>query len=169
MLNNWSGVGRLTKDPETRTISQDTLVCNFTIAINRPFKNESGEHEADFIQCQAWKKQAEFVGTYLTKGQLVAVTGAIHTRTYEKEDKSTAYVTEINVDSIQSLEKRDPATEDQIKTRWTQEWDKRSVGLDAKKKSMLKKELADKYQPMIDALKVEKQSSIKVIEDDLPF
>jgi single-strand DNA-binding protein len=153
MLNNVSLVGRLTKEPNLKVIGENT-VCNFTVAVNRPFKNKDGEREADFIQCQAWNKQAEFIGSYLHKGQLVAVTGEIHTRTYtKKDDGSNAYVTEVNVNSIQSLEKRDPQNEEDIRTAWTNEWDRKSPGLDAKGKATLKKKLADKYQPMIDALK----------------
>lgn len=165
MLNNVSLVGRLTKDPEVKTINENTTVCNFTIAVNRPFAKD-GDQQADFIQCQAWNKQADFIGTYLVKGQLVAVTGAINTRTYEK-DGSTHYVTEVNINSVQSLEKKAPATEDGIRTQWTKEWDQRSAGLDAKGKASLKKELTAKYQPMIDAL--QKPSGEGKPEDDLPF
>ena len=105
MLNNVSLVGRLTKDPETKVIGNGTAVCNFTLAVNRNFKNQAGEVEADFIQCQAWKTQAEFVGAYIKKGNLVSLTGSIATRNYEK-DGITRYVTERNVNSIQSLEKK---------------------------------------------------------------
>lgn len=158
MLNNVSLVGRLTKNPEIRTIGEETKVCNFTLAVNRPFKDEDGEKVADFIQCQAWKKQAEFMGSYLVKGQLVAVTGAIHTRTYEKADQTTAYVTEVNIDSIQSLEKREAQTEEDIKKIWTEEWNKRSVGLTKTSLAALKKDLEAKYQPQIDAIKAKPES-----------
>jgi single-strand DNA-binding protein len=168
MLNNVSLVGRLTKDPEVRTIGSDkTAVCNFTIAVNRSFKDENGERQADFIMCQAWKNQADFIGKYLVKGQLVSVTGSIHTRTYEKSDQTTAYVTEINVDQIQSLEKRESAeSEESIKAEWKKEWDKRSVGLTKAAVAKLKKDLEAKYQPRIDALYVK---SDEVKDEDLPF
>ena len=167
MLNNVSLVGRLTKDPEVRSIGTDgTKVCNFTVAVNRPFKDENGDKVADFIQCQAWKKQAEFIGNYLVKGQLVSITGSIHTRTYEKADQSTAYVTEINVDQIQSLEKRESTyTEESIKAEWKKEWDERSVGLKGLQKDKLKKDLEAKYQPRIDAL----TTSVEKPKEDLPF
>ena len=168
MLNNVSLDGRLTKDPEVRTIgSEGTAVCNFTIAVNRPFKDENGDKVADFIQCQAWKKQAEFIGNYLVKGQLVSVTGSIHTRTYEKADQTTAYVTEINVDQIQSLEKRESqVTEESIKAEWKKEWDEKSVSVKGLQKDKLKKDLEAKYQPRIDALAT---SSVEVKKEDLPF
>lgn len=164
MLNNVSLVGRFTKEPEMKVVGEHQ-VCNFTLAVNRPFKNKDGDREADFIQCQAWNKQAEFIATFLTKGQLVAVTGEIHTRSYAKDDGSTNYITEVNVSSIQSLEKCDPQTEEAIKTQWTKEWDQRVASCKTQKeKDALKTELAQKYQKMIDALK--KPSSDK---DDLPF
>ena len=162
MLNNVSLVGRLTKDPEIKIIGEGTAICNFTVAINRPYKDASGEKQCDFISCQAWKGQAEFIGTYMKKGNMVAITGAINTRTYDKEGV-THYVTEVNVNSVQSLEKKDDssqeiATEESIKKLWNDEWAKRSVGLDATSKSNLKNELAKKYQIQIDAL-----------QTDLPF
>ena len=171
MLNNVSLVGRLTKDPEVRTIgTEGTQVCNFTVAVNRPFKDENGEKVADFIQCQAWKKQAEFIGKYLVKGQLVALTGSIHTRTYEKADQTTAYVTEVNVDQIQSLEKREGSepveTEASIKAEWKKEWDEKSISLKGLAKDKLKKDLEAKYQPRINALA---KSSVEVTKEDLPF
>ena len=179
MLNNVSIVGRITKDPEVRMIgSEGTAVCNFTVAVNRPFKDENGDNIADFIQCQAWKKQAEFMGNYIVKGQLIAITGSIHTRTYEKADQTTAYVTEINVDQIQSLERREPQTEEQIKAQWTEEWNKRSVGLTKSSLASLKKDLTDKYQPMIDRLQVKKMVAKdeispakpeKATQTELPF
>lgn len=167
MQNVVALVGRLTKDPEIR-MAAETKVSGFTLAVNRPFKTEDGEQQADFIQCQAWKNQADFMEKYVVKGQLVAVQGSIRTRTYDK-DGSTIYVTEVNVDQIHSLEKREGAvqTEEQIKKAWTDEWNKRKAGLDVKKQAILKKELADKYQAKIDALK-SKQTEAP-IEDDLPY
>ena len=156
MLNNVSLVGRLTDDPKVKIIGEGTEVCNFTLAVNRSYKNASGEKECDFILMQAWKKQAEFIGTYLKKGNMVSITGAINTRTYEKNDV-THYVTEVNVNSVQSLEKKEDSdqeaqTEESIKKLWNDEWAKRSVGLDAASKKNLKKELAKKYQTQIDEI-----------------
>jgi len=168
MQNVVALVGRLTKDPDIR-MAGETKVSSFTLAVNRPFKNDDGEQQADFIQCQAWKNQAEFMEKYVVKGQLVAVQGSIRTRNYDK-DGTTIYVTEVNVDQIHSLEKREGAaqTEEQIRKAWTDEYNKRKVGLDKTKASALKKELEAKYQPKIDALK-SKPAGEKPIEDDLPF
>ena len=163
MLNNVSLVGRLTKDPESKVIGQGTAVCNFTIAVNRNFKNQDGEVYADFIMCQAWKGQAEFIGSYIKKGNLVSLTGSIATRNYEK-DGNRVYITEVNVNSIQSLEKKgdqvstDFKTVGEVKVAWNDEWNKRGVGLTGDAKENLRKELAAKYQPLEDKLKA-----------DLPF
>lgn len=173
MLNNVSLVGRLTKDPEVRKIgSENTSVCNFTVAVNRPFKDENGEKVADFIGCQAWKSQADFIGKYLVKGQLVAITGSIHTRTYEKADQTTAYVTEVNVNSIQSLERRESGeTEESIKNEWKKEWDEKSPSLKGLEKDKLKKVLQAKYQPRIDALVESAKTLDEALEEalNLPF
>jgi single-strand DNA-binding protein len=156
MLNVVALNGRLTKDPEVKVVTEKSVV-NFTLAVNRNYKNKDGEVEADFIQCQAWDKPAEFIGSYVKKGNLVSIAGSIHTRTYEK-DAVRHYVTEINVNSVQQLEKKKD-TEDaplktvsQLKEEQKAEWDKRSPGLDAQAKDNLKKELTQKYQPQIDAL-----------------
>ena len=156
-MNNVSLIGRLTKDPEVRLAGEDTKVCNFTLAVNRPYKDAP----TDFIQCQAWKQQADFIGTYLKKGQLIAVTGSVQTRTYEK-DGVTHYVTEINVNGVESLEKR-VTSEQEIRDKWTNDWNTKSVGLDAKAKAILKKDLEKIYQPQIDKIKA------SPIEEDLPF
>jgi len=157
MLNNVSLVGRLTKDPEIKVIGEGTTICNFTLAINRPYKDASGEKQCDFISCQAWKGQAEFLGTYMKKGNIIAITGAINTRTYDKEGV-IHYVTEVNVNTVQSLEKKEDSdqaplkTVAQLKHDWKVEWDSRSVGLDATSKANLKKELTQKYQSQIDKI-----------------
>lgn len=152
MLNNVSLVGRLVKDPEVKVIGAGTSVCNFTLAVNRPYKNkETNEQECDFIQCQAWKSQAEFIGSYVKKGHMVSITGAINTRNYQDKDDVTKYVTEVNVNQVSSLEKKSDSsqstmiTEALIKANWKIEWDQRSVGLDSASKANLKKELTKKY------------------------
>lgn len=164
MMNVVTLVGRPTKELELKIIGEGTPVCNFTLAVNRPYKNKDGENEADFIQCQAWNKQAEFLGTYIQKGQLIGIVGSINTRTYEK-DGVTHYVTEVNVNSVQSLEFKEKAeaeSEEAIKAQWIAEWNKRSAGLDPKAKENLKRELTKKYQPRIDALMMQ-------VKEELPF
>lgn len=106
MINRTVLAGRLVRDPELRYTSNGVAVSNFTLACNRPFKNQDGEQEADFIQCVAWRKQAENIANYMKKGSLVGVDGRIQTRSYEGQDGKMVYVTEVLAESIQFLESR---------------------------------------------------------------
>ncbi len=96
-------VGRLTKDPEMRTTSSGIAVTSFTVAVNRTYADQSGERQTDFINCVIWRKQAENVAKYCTKGSLVAVEGRIQTRSYDHQDGSKRYVTEVVCDSVNFL------------------------------------------------------------------
>jgi single-strand DNA-binding protein len=104
-------MGRLTRDPEVRYTSSNRAVCQFTIAIDRPFTNQaSGQREADFINVVAWDKTGENVGKYMTKGRLVAVEGRIQTRNYENNEGRRVYVTEVVANNVQFLESRNATT-----------------------------------------------------------
>lgn len=105
MINNWVGVGRLTRDPELRKTQSGTSVLSFTVAVNRKFKKD-GEETADFINCVAWNQTADFLSRYANKGSLVGVEGRIQTRNYEDKTGNRVYVTEIVADSVQLLESR---------------------------------------------------------------
>jgi single-strand DNA-binding protein len=113
MINKVILVGRLTKDPEIRYTAQNVPVVSFTIAVSRPFVNQtSGEREADFIPVVLWRKQAETVKKYLTKGALAGVEGRIQRRTYEGVDGQKRYVTEVLADNVYFLEsKGNPETD----------------------------------------------------------
>ncbi|MGN7311478.1 single-stranded DNA-binding protein [Alkalicoccobacillus gibsonii] len=106
MLNRVVLVGRLTKDPELRYLGDGTAVANFTLAVNRPFSNSSGEREADFINCVVWRKPAENVANFLSKGSLAGVDGRVQTRSYDNNEGRRVYVTEIVAESVQFLEPR---------------------------------------------------------------
>lgn len=105
MMNRVILVGRITKDPEVKTTQSNIPVCSFTLAVNRQFTDQSGERQADFIQCVVWRKQAENLERYVKKGALLGVEGRIQTRQYES-DNGMRYVTEVLCDSIQFLESR---------------------------------------------------------------
>jgi single-strand DNA-binding protein len=96
-------VGHLTKDPDLRYLSNNTPVATFTIAVNRTFASQSGEREADFINIVVWRKQAENVKKYLTKGSLVGIDGRIQTRNYDNPEGKKVYVTEVVADNVQFL------------------------------------------------------------------
>ena len=99
-------IGRLTRDPELRTIASGNATTSFTIAVNRNFTNQNGEREADFINCVAWRKQAENIAKYCTKGSQVAVEGRIQTRNYDAQDGTKRYVTEVIADNVTFLSSR---------------------------------------------------------------
>lgn len=104
MINRTILVGRLTKDPEFRTTPSGVNVANFTLAVNRTFTNSQGEREADFINVVVFRKQAENVNNYLSKGQLAGVDGRIQSRSYENQEGKRVFVTEVVADSVQFLE-----------------------------------------------------------------
>ncbi len=103
-MNKCILIGNLTKDPELRTLpSSGTAVANFTVAVSRRFANQQGEREVDFIPVVVWRAQAENCAKYLRKGSQVAVWGSIQTRSYEAQDKTRRYVTEIVADEVKFL------------------------------------------------------------------
>ena len=99
-------IGRLTKDPELRYTSSNIPTVTFSLAVNRPFQNQNGVREADFINIVMWRKQAETAKKYLSKGSLIAVDGRIQTRNYDGTDGKKVYVTEVVADSFEFLESK---------------------------------------------------------------
>lgn len=106
MLNNVSLVGRLTKDVELRYTPSNVAVATFTLAVNRTFKNENGDREADFINCVMWRQQAENLANWAKKGALIGITGRIQTRSYENQQGQRVYVTEVVAETFQLLESK---------------------------------------------------------------
>lgn len=106
MINNLTLVGRLTKDPDLKYTGNGTAVATFTLAVNRNFTNQSGEREADFINCVIWRKPAETLANYAKKGVLIGVTGRIQTRSYDNQQGQKVYVTEVIADNFQLLESK---------------------------------------------------------------
>ncbi|EIT0973015.1 single-stranded DNA-binding protein [Staphylococcus pseudintermedius] len=106
MINRVVLVGRLTKDPEFRTTPSGVSVATFTLAVNRTFTNAQGEREADFINCVVFRKQAENVKNYLSKGSLAGVDGRLQSRSYENQEGRRVFVTEVVCDSVQFLESK---------------------------------------------------------------
>ncbi|MGL4821316.1 MAG: single-stranded DNA-binding protein [Bacilli bacterium] len=104
MINRVVLVGRLTKDPDMRYTPNGVAVATFTLAVNRPFSGQSGEREADFINCVVWRKQAENTANFLRKGSLAGVEGRMQTRSYDGQDGKRVYVTEVVCDTVQFLE-----------------------------------------------------------------
>lgn len=106
MINRVILVGRLTKDPEYRQTPSGVSVATFTLAVNRSFTNSQGEREADFINVVVFRKQAENVNKYLSKGSLAGVDGRIQSRNYENNEGRRVFVTEVVADSVQFMDSK---------------------------------------------------------------
>lgn len=92
-------IGRMTKDPQTRYTQSGTAVATFTLAVDRQFKKD-GQPSADFISCVAWNKLAEVIANNLVKGRKVGIEGRLQVRSYDAQDGSKRYVTEVIVDEL---------------------------------------------------------------------
>ena len=104
-------IGRLARDPEMRTTPSGVATTSFTIAVQRNYANAQGDREADFISCVAWRKQAENIAKYCSKGSQVAVEGRIQTRNYDAQDGTKRYVTEVIADNVSFLGGRSTSSE----------------------------------------------------------
>lgn len=98
-MNKVNLLGRLVKEPEMRYTQSGTAVVSFTLAVDRRFQKQGEERQADFPNCVAWGKTAEFVANYFNKGQMMALSGRIETRSWEVDGK-THYATEVIADEV---------------------------------------------------------------------
>lgn len=92
-------IGRLTKDVEMRYLPENnTPVCSFTLAVDRRFSKKGEDRQADFLNCQAWQKTAEFISKYFSKGSMIAVVGRLQNRSWTDNEGKKHYVTEVVVE-----------------------------------------------------------------------
>ncbi len=98
-------VGRLTRDPELRNTPSGIACCTFTVACDRRYADQSGNRQADFLNCVAWRERAEFVAKYFAKGRRIGLEGSIQTRSYEKDGQNRT-ATEILVDNVEFVENK---------------------------------------------------------------
>ena len=144
-------IGRLTRDPELRTTTSGTATTSFSIAVDRPFVNQqTGQREADFINCVAWRKQAENISRYCFKGTQVAVEGRIQTRNYDAQDGTKRYVTEVICDNVTFLGSKNSNNNDDSSMMSEPSSDIETTNLDE-----------DPYANMGD--------EVALTDDDLPF
>ena len=96
-------IGRLSADPELRQTQSGISSCRFTVAVNRNFKNDKGEYEADFLTCVAWRQTAEFVSRYFNKGKMIALEGSLRSGKYtdKNHEDVTHYTTDVYVDNVE--------------------------------------------------------------------
>ena len=107
MCNKIILLGRLTADPVCKYTQQGKCVASFTLAVNRPFKGADGKNEADFIPVVLWDKTAEVVANNVKKGQRLLVEGRLQIRTYDAQDGSKRWVTEVVGNSVEFIEKKE--------------------------------------------------------------
>lgn len=110
-MNSVNLIGRLSNSPEIRHTANNQVVCRFTLAVTRRFKNQAGDYEADFINCVAFGKTAELIGNYVEKGQQLAVEGRIQTGSYTAQDGSKRYTFDVVVENITFINSRKSASE----------------------------------------------------------
>ena len=103
-------LGRLTKDPEIRYTTSQKVVASFTLAVDRPFKNEAGQKEADFIPVVVWGKTAELVGNSCQKGHRLLVEGRLQIRNFDGKDGTKHWVTEIIANNVEFVERKADST-----------------------------------------------------------
>mgnify|MGYP005785793625 FL=1 len=158
-MNKAMLVGRLTRDPELRHTTTGRAVCQITVAINRPFSNQDGQREADFINVVVWDKSAENVAKYVHKGSQVSVEGRIQTRSYDNTEGKKVYVTEVIAQSVQFLDSKS-STHSQDYTPNTSPFDNVS---------------SEPSGPAMETVEVDKDpfesfgDSIQISDNDLPF
>lgn len=112
MINSVTLMGRITNGLEIKQTPSGNSVLAFTLAVERNFKGSNGERQTDFINCVAWRQQAEFIGKYFRKGRMIALEGNLRTRTYDDKNGTKHYVAEVFVDNVSFTgEKADNASE----------------------------------------------------------
>ena len=160
MINRVVMVGRMTRDPELRRTQNGSAVTSFTLAMNRPKRNDE-EQQADYISCVTWNKVAENVAQYCSKGSLVGVEGRLRSRTYDNAQGQRVYVTEVVCDSVQFLE-----------TRAQRERNQSSMN-----QGMINNQYSQPAQPQTDnfqdmqtvELESDFDNSFNIMEDDIQF
>ena len=106
MMNKTILIGRLTRDAELRYTSSNKAYASFSLAVQRDYKNTDGNYDSDFINIAMWGQIAETVNKYTHKGDLIAVSGRLQTRTYENNEAKKVYVTEVIADKVTFLQQK---------------------------------------------------------------
>lgn len=111
-MNKVNLIGRICNDLEIKE-SGENKYTRFTLAVNRTYTDEDGNRPADFISCVAWNKSAEIINQYFKKGSQIGVSGKIQTGSYDRQDGTKAYTTDIIVEGFDFLDKKEerPAPE----------------------------------------------------------
>lgn len=159
MINRVVLVGRLTKNPELKYTPNGVAVTTFNLAVNRPFKKQDGEQEADFIPIVVWRKQAESAANFLNKGSMAGIDGRIQTRNYENNEGRRIYVTEVIADSVQFLEPKGTHSSNQSSIQDDYSSGSKNTGTSQTQST----------QPSLDDPFANDSNPIDISDDDLPF
>lgn len=168
MINRVVLVGRLTKDIDLSYTPQGIAKAQFTLAVNRSFANQSGEREADFIQIQAWRKQAENAANFLKKGSMVGIDGKIQTGSYER-DGQRIYFTNVVADSIQFLEPRNSTGSSQGASNYESSTNTGGLYQGSSQRQYGSNNNQQNYSRVDEDPFAKSKGPIEVSEDDLPF
>ena len=106
-MNKVIMVGRIATDPEMKTTAGGVARCAFRLAVARRFKNAAGQYEPDFFNVSCWRQTADFVSRHFAKGDAIAIDGSLQTRTYDAQDGTKRYVTEINAEHVEFVGNRE--------------------------------------------------------------
>lgn len=169
MINRVVLVGRLTKDPELRYTPNGIASCRFTVAVNRTFKGQDGEQEADFISCVAWRKQAENLANFQRKGNLIGVEGRIQTGSYEGQDGKRVYTTDVVADSIQFLEHKNASESSQNDSNVRSDTNRGASPQNASEGFKTPQNTQPNYTRVDEDPFANSKGPIQVDNDDLPF
>lgn len=163
MINNTVIVGRLTKDADLRYTGSGIAVASCTVAVERAFTNGQGERETDFINVVAWRKTAEVISNFTSKGSLVGITGRIQTRNYTNNEGRKVYITEVVCENFQMLEPKS-VTEKRKQDNQSSSSKSNQQNYSASNQSNKN----DDYPRYEDAMN-DNNETIDISDDDLPF
>ncbi|MCT3214502.1 single-stranded DNA-binding protein [Lactiplantibacillus plantarum] len=164
MINRTVLVGHLTRDPELRYTNGGAAVATFTIAVNRPFTNQNGEREADFISCVIWRKAAENFANFTSKGSLVGLDGRIQTRNYENQQGVRVYVTELVVENFSLLESKAEADKRKEESNRYSSHPQSQTNADSQSASQAGDTVSAANDPFAN-----NGNQVDISDDDLPF
>lgn len=157
-------VGRLTRDPELRTTPGGMAVTRFTIAVSQNFTNRNGERGTDFINCSAWGRQADNISKYCHKGTMVSAEGRIRTSSYDAQDGTKRYTTEVVCETVNFLSPKGAGNDDNVRNDYMPDNDALS-NMASNNMASMPMETADLTEDPFKSFGEE----ITLSSDDLPF
>ena len=123
MINSVIIMGRITRDLELKQTPSGVTTLSFTVAVDRNYQKQGEEKQTDFISCVAWRQTAEFISRYFGKGRMIALEGALRTRSYDDKNGTKHYVTEVYVDSASFTGEPKPAAQQQPQPEYGPEYE----------------------------------------------